>query len=386
LTSVASRAGAIEPTLIRELRDKARPTSLDFGLGQPDLAVAEPVRRALIEAIDAGQAPYSHNLGLWSTRQAIGAHYGLDGHQVMVTCGVQEALAVAVLGLVEPGDEVLVPEPGFPAYPNLVRLAGATPVAYRLDVDHDFRLLPDAVEEALTDKTSLAILNSPSNPTGAVCAPADLGSVLELLAARGVRYVSDEIYEDYVWDGEHASVTDLDPALAGGVKLGGLSKSHHMMGWRIGWLLGAAGLVAALKPLHQHLVTCAPTPAQHAAEAALARHRELLAPTLETFSGRRALACRLARQLEAVSLVSPAGAFYLFLDVRAYTGGDPATCSLSLAESLLEQHDVVVIPGSGFGAAGEGFVRVAYTVGEETIAEGFERMAEFFHHLATQIS
>lgn len=379
MNGVSKIARAIEPTLIRELRDKARDTSLDLGIGQPDLAVAEAVRGALVEHIGAGVAPYSHNLGFWETREAIAAHYGVDAENVMVTCGVQEALAVAIMGLVEEGDEVLVPDPGFPAYPNLVRMAGATPVPYRLDPDADFRLVPDNVEAALTDKTTAIVLNSPSNPTGATHAREDLQEVLALLAERGVRWISDEIYEDYIYDGRHHSVLDFTDGLSGGVKLGGLSKSHHMMGWRLGWMIGPAEWVADLKPLHQHLVTCAPTPAQQAAVVALNRHDELFAPTFETFQGRRDLACRLAGELPDVGFVAPQGAFYLFLDVRAYTEAAESglQTSLALAEALLDSHDVVTIPGAGFGAAGEGFLRIAYTVKESLIEEGFRRIGDF---------
>lgn len=398
MNPLSSRAQGIRPTLIRELRDKARPTSLDFGIGQPDLPVAEPVRQALVDAVDQGRAPYTHNLGVWETREAIAAHYAarsgahaesLRADNVMVTCGVQEALAVAVLGLVEPETEVLVPDPGFPAYPNLVRMAGATPVPYVLDPNDDFRLVPEWVERAMSPQTSAIILNSPSNPTGAVHDADDLAAVVELCAERGVRWISDEIYEDYIYDGAHAGVLDYDPGLAGGVKLGGLSKSHHMMGWRMGWLVGPADWVDGLKPLHQHLVTCAPTPPQHAARVALAHHDELMGQTLEVFSRRRQLACELAGELPGVAFTDPQGAFYLFLDVRAYTeaaaaaDGSPSA-SLALSEALLAQKDVVTIPGSGFGPAGEGFLRVAYTVGEDRIADGFERMGEFFADLESK--
>ncbi len=383
-------AHRIRPTLIRQLRDKARPTSLDFGLGQPDLPVAEPVRRALIEAVERGQAPYTHNLGEWETRAAIAAHYGVEPDNVMVTCGVQEALAVAVLGLVEPGDEVLVPDPGFPAYPNLVRMAGGTPVPYVLDPNDNFRLVSEWVEGALSDDTTAIILNSPSNPTGATHARADLEAVVELMAARGIRWISDEIYEDYVYDAGHVGVLDLDGGLDGGVKLGGLSKSHHMMGWRLGWLVGPADWIEGLKPLHQHLVTCAPTPAQYAARTALAHHEELMAQTLATFRRRRQRACDLAETLPDIEFTKPQGAFYLFMDVRAYTeaasrlNAGASSASLALAEALLHDQDVVTIPGAGFGPAGEGFLRVAYTVGEDTLAQGFSRMGEFFEDLNTK--
>mgnify|MGYP006295575643 CR=1 FL=1 len=357
---LSDRAQAIEPTLIREFRSKARPESLDLGIGQPDLCVPEPVRRAAIDAVDGGRAPYSDNLGLPSTRRAVAEHCGVDPDQTMITCGVQEGLAVAVLGLVEPGDEVLVPDPGFPAYPNLVRAAGATPVPYTLAPDDGFALQYDEVAEQLSGRTSAIVLNSPSNPTGTVVEAENLRRVVELLADHDVRWISDEIYSDYLYEGaEHVSPADFEQAPPG-VRLSALSKSMHVMGWRIGWLVGPSEWVAELKPLHQHLVTCAPTPAQHAAVAALENFQELFAPTLSTFEARRDLAVRRAGELPGVEPVRPEGAFYLFLDVRAYTRHTGS--SLELAEAILRDVDVVVVPGSGFGTGGEGFLRVAYTV------------------------
>ncbi|MGM0558085.1 MAG: pyridoxal phosphate-dependent aminotransferase [Myxococcota bacterium] len=375
---LSRRARAIEPTLIRQLRDKASPSSLDLGIGQPDLDVQEPLRRAVNDELLAGRAPYSHNLGLIEAREAVGAHYGVDGSRVMLTVGVQEALAVAILGVVEPGDEVLVPDPGFPAYPNLVRMAGATPVPYTLEANHDFRLDPDAILESITDKTSVVLLNSPANPTGTVIEEAPLRRLLEGLVERDVAWICDEIYEDYVYDGAFASVLDTldDPR---GIKLGGLSKSFHTMGWRLGWLIADEDVVEGLKPLHQHMVTCAPVPAQRAAIAALGQHEELFASTRRVFAARRDLVLELLDDLPGLACAPPQGAFYLFVDARDYTRhGDD---SLALAERILQEQDVVVIPGSGFGAAGEGFLRIAYTVAEPKLRDGFDRIKHFFEGL-----
>ena len=375
---LSRRAHAIEPTLIRELRDKANPSSLDFGIGQPDLSVPEPLRKAVSDDLLAGRAPYSHNLGLREARDAVGAHYGVDGSRVMLTCGVQEALAVAILGLVEQGDDVLVPDPGFPAYPNLVRMAGARPVSYRLEPDDQFGLDPDAIFEVITEDTSVVLLNSPANPTGTVFEGEPLRRLLDGLAERDVAWISDEIYEDYVYDGAFASVLDaLDDAR--GVKLGGLSKSFHTMGWRLGWLIADEQVVEGLKPLHQHLVTCAPVPAQRAAMAALGQHEALFGPTREIFDARRSLVLELLEAIPGLSCARPQGAFYLFVDARDYTrnGED----SLALAERILREQDVVLIPGSGFGSSGEGFLRIAYTVAEPTLREGFGRLKDFFEGL-----
>ena len=376
--SLSDAARAIRPTLIREFRARATSESLDLGIGQPDLPVPQPVRRAATEAIADGHAPYSDNLGLPATRRAVADHYGLEADQTMITCGVQQGLAVAIFGLVDPGDEVLVPDPGFPAYPNLVRAAGAEPVAYPLDPQADFALDPDAVAERITVDTTALLLNSPSNPTGRVHRPEAIAALVDLLAERGVRWIADDIYENYLYEGvEHTSPAALRAGHRGGLRLGGLSKSMHIMGWRLGWVTGPADWIGQLKPLHQHLVTCAPTPAQRAAVAALDDFGGLFGPTLETFAERRELAVERSRALPGIDAVSPEGAFYLFLDARSYTS-EGATDSLSLAEEILDETGVVLIPGSGFGAGGEGFLRVAYTVDCRRLAEALDHLDAFF--------
>ncbi|MBA2661272.1 MAG: pyridoxal phosphate-dependent aminotransferase [Bradymonadaceae bacterium] len=376
LLALSQCASAIEPTLIRTLRERARPDSLDLGLGQPDLLVASEVREAVAAHIAAGAAPYSANLGLGPTREAVASHYGVDAARVMITCGVQQALAVAIFGMIDAGDDVLVPEPGFPAYPNLVRAAGGRPVPYRLDCAKGWRLEAEAVERALTPKTRAIILNSPSNPTGAIFGRDDLKAVLDLVAGRGIAWISDEIYEDYIYGDRHHSPLDFGEHRDGGVKLGGLSKSHHMMGWRLGWLLGPEGLVEGLKPLHQHMVTCAPTPAQVAAVVALKHHERLVAETLAVFERRRAQTIAACRAIPGVDFAEPLGAFYLFLDVRAHA--NTLGTSLQLAYRVLDEANVVTIPGSGFGSGGEGFLRIAYTLDEARLGEALRRLKGFF--------
>lgn len=277
--------------------------------------------------------------------------------------------------MVEPGDEVLVPDPGFPAYPNLVRMAQASPVPYAL-TPGTWDLDPDAVAQAISPKTRAIVLNSPSNPTGTIASSEALRDVLAVCAEHGVVWISDEIYEDYIYgEATHLSPADLAAYKDDGFRLGGLSKSHHMMGWRIGWLTGSAEIVEGLKPMHQHLVTCAPTVAQIAGAAALGVHEDVVAQTMEVFRGRRRLSLEILSSIEGVE-VSPAhGAFYLFLDVHRLlrTGED----SLAMALALLAEEEVVVIPGSGFGPSGEGHLRVAYTIEEARLAEALGRLKRF---------
>ncbi len=379
MTLIASRrAAAIVPSMIRTLRDGARPSSLDLGLGQTDLPVSAPALDALRAHLAAPEvfAPYCPNAGDAACREAVAARYGCDIEQVLITCGVQQALALAILGMVNPGQEVLVPDPGFPAYANLVRMAGGEPVPYALDAQAHWRLDPQRVQDALSPRTAAIILCSPSNPTGAVHDPDDLAQTLALCAARGVAWISDEIYEDYVYDGlTHVSPASLADHREGGVRLGGLSKNHHMMGWRLGWMTGPASLLAQLKPLHQHLVTSAPTLSQRAGVAALAAHDALMPATLKRFEARRDLAQSLCEALPGVRCWPGQGAFYLLLDVRSFMTRFES--SLVMARSILKEIDVITIPGEGFGLAGRGHLRVAYALEEDTLREALGRLDAF---------
>ena len=378
--TLAERAGVIEPTMIRSLRAGMGPSTIDFGLGQTDLRISEAVRRWMAEQADGpGRTPYTPNAGSPEARRAVAQHMGVSPDQVLLTCGVQQGMALAILGLCDPGDEVLVPDPGFPAYDNLVRAAGATPVPYGLreptPEEPSWSLDVSAVVDAVGERTRMAVLNNPSNPTGAVYAASRLGEVVEALADRGVGYISDEIYEDYVWEGTFVSARDVLPDHRGGVVLSGLSKSHHLMGWRIGWLVGPSDVIRGLTPLHQHLVTCAPRPAQEAAVVALGEHDEAMEETRTVFGRRRK---RVLDALEGLPAgVEPAseGAFYLFVDVRPWLARFSTTAEM--AAQLLEEEDVMVIPGEGFGSRGLGHLRVAYTMGGEMLDEGLDRLRRF---------
>ncbi len=376
--SPSMRARAIEPTMIRSLRAGMGPSTIDLGLGQTDLAVGAAVRRQMREEL-AGEfrTPYTPNAGLDEARAAVADHVGAAVGEVMLTCGVQEGLAVAILGLCEEGDEVLVPNPGFPAYINLVRAAGAEPVEYPLRAPTagapGWDLDPDAVIDRISDSTRLLVLNNPSNPTGAVFGEASLQKVIDACRRRSIGWVSDEIYEDYVWTKNRVSAREIDDE--GGFVLSGLSKSHHMMGWRLGWMVGPAEAIADLTPLHQHLVTCAPRPAQQAAIASLADHVAVVERTRDIFAARRR---RVLEAFDGVGFGSAPtvdGAFYLFLDVRPWLEVFESTAEI--AARLLDEEDVMVVPGEGFGPAGLGHLRVAFTIGGEQLDEGLGRLRRF---------
>ena len=373
MTLLARRVRDIEPSMIRTFRDAATPASLDLGLGQTDLPYPTVVHDAVAAQLARGVAPYAPNLGLGALRDAVGAHYGVSGGHVMITCGVQEALAVALLGCVDPGDEVLCPNPGFPAYPNLIRMAGARPVPYDL-AQGTWQFDPDQIASLITPRTRAIVLNAPGNPTGQVFQKDLLFALMEVCHRHGIVWISDDIYEDYRYTPEPLHHPALMAHAPPGLRLGGLSKSHHLMGWRLGWMVGDPAWIEGLKPLHQHLVTCAPTIAQHAAIAALSVHHEVVAHALSVFGPRRQHALTWAARAGFSPPVAQ-GAFYLFLDLSPWLR--PGDTSLDFARALLQEEDVVVIPGSGFGQAGEGWCRLAYTLEVSRLEEAFGRIDAF---------
>ncbi len=366
---IAKGAQAIRPTLIRQVTDRAKPTSISLGLGQPDLEISEGAETFARAHLEAGTAPYTPNLGLAGARKAVGDHYGISAENVMLTCGVQEAMAVAILGLADPGDMVLVPDPGFPAYENLVRLAGATPKPYRLDPatwQPDLSTLTPELKNARA-----IVINTPSNPTGVSIKSEIFEQLISSCEENGTTWISDEIYEDIVFDGRHRSAREF---AENGVVLSGLSKSHCLMGWRIGWLTGPAETVEALKPLHQHLVTSAPVFSQHALIGALQDHDRQVEAMLTEFRARREVMCEGLANIPRTTFVQPDGAFYVFLNVEAYV----ETTTLDLAIEILDSCDVVTIPGEGFGDAGAGHLRLAFTRPIDELQEAIGRLQRFF--------
>ncbi len=377
--AIARRATVIEPTLIRTLRANMGSDTIDFGLGQGDLPVAPAVREQWQQEGEL-YAAYTPNAGLDKAREAVAEHEGCNRDEVMLTCGVQQGLAVALYGLCEEGDEVLVPDPGFPAYANLIRSAGATPVSYPLrppgQGERRWRLDVEALLSKLGDSTRAVILNNPGNPTGSVFKQGRLQAVIKGLAERDIPFISDEIYADYDW--ADAFVSSRTLAGAGpGITLSGLSKSHHLMGWRLGWMISDAETIEGLTPLHQHMVTCAPRPAQEAAITALANHGPVMAKNHRVFGERRQRVIELLGDDFPGLTEACGGAFYLFLDVRPWMEhfGDTVT----MARQLLQEEDIMVIPGEGFGDRGLGHLRIAYTIGEPELSEGLISMTRFLN-------
>jgi len=365
----ARRIEGLGITLLRTFLAGAPDDAVSLGLGQVDADVSPVVRAALAQADAATRAPYGPTAGDPALRRAIAATYGVDPDAVLVTCGVQEALAVALLGLVNPGDEVVVPRPAFPVYETLTRIAGGVVRGWDLSPNDRMRPTLAGLQAAVTDATQLVVLASPGNPTGAAARPAEWARIGAWLEDRGIPWLSDEIYVPLQGAGGHPSMRAHG---TGGLVTAGLSKTHALAGWRLGWLIVPEAVRTPLTALHQHLVTSAPSLTQQASLAAFgdegAAEVDALVATLDR---RRA---RAIAGLEACGFEVLSGDAGLFVWMRAPEGDDD---ELALATEILHDARVILIPGRAFGPAGRGHLRASIGVRDDDLDEALRRLAGF---------
>ena len=363
------RLQGIEKSVIRQLLDRARPGSINLGLGEPDLPTPEVIRRAAVKAIVEEQNGYTTHAGLQSLREKVAAQYPYleqRPERVVITAGSQESLYLALLTLVDEGDEVLLPNPGFVAYPTIVKMAGGTSRFYRLPRDKGFAFDADEFRRALTPRTKVVVCISPSNPSGRTLSKDDLANIADAVRDHGAYLVSDEIYRELYYTPERPE--SLSSFHDRTIVISGLSKSMSMTGWRLGWLCGDEAVVRAALVLHGYVTTCASTVSQKAALVAWTTEaEEARAVFRETFRARRDHMLGLIESELGMRAVTPEGAFYTMLDVSEY--GD----SMKVAEALLEER-VITVPGAGFGSEAERFLRVSFCADHETLTEGVRRI------------
>jgi aspartate/methionine/tyrosine aminotransferase len=368
----ARRLQGIEKSVIRQLFDRARPGSINLGLGEPDLPTPQVIRRAGARVITEEQNGYTTHAGLPALRERIAQDYrqmSITPEQVIVTAGSQEAMYLTLMTLVDEGDEVLLPNPGFVAYPTIVRMAGGTPMFYRLPAKGSFDFDADEFRRALTPKTKVVVCISPSNPTGRTIAPEHLATMAGALYGTNVFIISDEIYRDLYFTAERPQ--SISSYYDQSIVIGGVSKSYSMTGWRLGWLAGDENFIRSALVLHGYVTTCASTITQKAVlEAAWTKEADSdRAAMRDTFKKRRNYLLGLLKEELGLNAISPNGAFYTMVDMSRFGS------SMEMAELLLE-HGVITVPGSAFGSEGEGFLRVSFCADEPVLAEGVKRMAE----------
>ncbi len=364
------RLQGVAPTLIRQIFERALPDSINFGLGEPDLPTPDFMRQEAARVTLEEQNGYTNHAGLLPLREKIAEQYphlNLQPNQICVTVGSQEAMTAAFLGIVDDGDEVLIPNPSFPAYENCVKISGGEPIYYRLPADKDFGFDIEEFKSKITAKTKVAVVISPSNPTGKIFTPKDLRQIADVLKDTGIYLISDEIYSDlYFTDEKPRSASEFYDRT---IIVSGLSKSLSMTGWRVGWLASSqTDVVKAALTLHGFLTVCTSTISQKAsllgwtkeAEAAKAEARKI-------YQQRGEFLIDLLHKELNLRGTSPEGAFYTMVDVR-HLGDD-----LEVAENFL-QHRVITVPGIAFGTEAKGFLRVSFCNPEERMAEGVRRM------------
>ncbi len=380
--SLTARVQEVPPSGIRRFFDiiATMPQVISLGIGEPDFVTPEPIREAGRASIDAGKTGYTSNSGLAELREALAAHlerrYGVSYDpetEIIVTVGVSEALHLAAASLIEPGDEFLVPEPCFVAYPAVVRFADGRAVAVPTYVQNDFQLEAADLQKATTSRTRGLLVGYPNNPTGAVMGRERLEAIADFAATRDLVVLSDEIYDRLVYGVDHICMPSLPGMRERTILLGGFSKDYAMTGWRVGYACGPDHLIAGLRKVHQYIIMSAPTAAQYAALAALTdpAAESAVLEMLAAYDERRRT---IVDGLNNIGLPTfePRGAFYAFPDIRP-TGLDAESFSMR----LLKEHEVAVVPGEAFGEAGRGFVRCSYATALEKIEVALERIAAF---------
>ena len=353
----------------------------DFGAGEPDFDTPENIKQAAADAMRAGRTKYTAAGGVREIQRAIIDFYKRDfgteyqPGEVMVTAGGKQAIFNAVVTLINPGDEVLIPKPYWVTFPEVVVFAGGTPVFIETETT-DFLLTAEQVEQVITPKTKLIILNSPSNPSGRVLPPADFRRIMELTAERGIYVVSDECYLRFVYPpGEVFSAASLPAELRARLCIAGsFSKTYAMTGWRVGYALAPVEWTKAMLKVQGHSTSNANSIAQWAAVAALNGPQDSVASMLAEYTRRRAWLLEALKEIPGMKCSEPEGAFYAFPDVRGCLKNGLKT-SGDFAQALLEKEHVVVTDGAGFGT--EGFVRMSYATSMEQIQEGVRRIKQF---------
>jgi aminotransferase len=377
---ISSRVQSVPPSGIRRFFDIAATMKnvISLGIGEPDFVTPEPILRAGVASLERGETAYTSNSGTLELRQAVAKHLqrlygvGYDAEtELLITVGVSEALYLALTAILDPGDEVIVPEPCFVAYTPEVVFAGGVPVTIATKVEDNFQVTAEAIERKITPKTKALLIGYPNNPTGAVVSRENLIQIGQLAEQHDLLVISDEIYDRLVYGRAHVCFAALPGMRERTITLGGFSKDYAMTGWRLGYAAAPAELLAAMRKVHQYTIMSAPTTAQAAGLQALASGEPFVAEMVAEYDRRRRL---LVSGLNTLGLdcFEPGGAFYAFPSVERSGMSDN-----EFAEGLLQEEEVAVVPGSAFGASGQGYVRMAYATAYEKIEEALNRMARF---------
>lgn len=377
---IAQRARMVPPSGIRKFFDiiATMEEVISLGVGEPDFVTPDQIRRAGIRSLERGETHYSSNSGMLELREELAKQlaerYEVQYDpktEILITVGVSEALRISLLALVDPGHEVIVPEPCFVSYKPGIIFGGGVPVVLETRCEDGFQIAPQAIEAAITPHTKGLLIGYPNNPTGAVMPRDLLIEMAKIAEEHGLVVFSDEIYDRLVYGIEHTCFASLPGMRDRTVLLGGFSKAYAMTGWRIGYVAGNSEVIGAIRKLDQYAIMCAPTTAQVAAIEALRNGEEAVQAMVQEYDKRRRVIVKGLNHL-GLSCFEPRGTFYAFPSI-ARTG----LSSDEFSERLLFEEKVAVVPGSAFGECGEGFVRCSYAISLPDIEEALRRIGRF---------
>ena len=351
-------------------------------VGQPDFVTPWHIREKAIESLEQGRTYYTSNAGLLPLRQEIAAYMERRFHltynprdEIIVTVGGSEAIDLAVRACVNPGDEVIVPLPSFVCYGPIVSMAGGTPVYLPLKAENDFKLTAEELAAVITPKTKMVVLPFPNNPTGSILTEEELKPIADLLRDTNILVLSDEIYAELTYGRQHASIASLPGMQERTVIASGFSKAYAMTGWRMGYTLAPREITTQMYKVHQYAIMCAPTASQYAAIEAMQNGDEDVAYMRDEYDRRRKLIVKGLRDI-GIPCFEPEGAFYVFPEIGKFGLSSEDFCT-----RLLYENNVAIVPGTAFGACGEGFARISYAYSVRHITTALEKMEEFVKKL-----
>ena len=374
----------IKPSGIRKFFDivSEMKDAISLGVGEPDFDTPWHVRDEGIYSLEKGRTFYTSNAGLSELKEEIskyldrriGVHYN-PKDEIIVTVGGSEGIDIAMRAMLDPGDEVLIPQPSYVSYEPCCLLAGGKPVIIELKAENEFRLTKQELLDAITDKTKLLVLPFPNNPTGAIMEKEDLEAIAEVIVEKDIFVLSDEIYSELSYKGDHVSITSLPGMKERTILINGFSNAYAMRGWRLGYACGPKEFLTQMLKIHQFAIMCAPTTSQYAAVEAMRNGDEDVAKMREAYNQRRRYLMHAFKEM-GLECFEPFGAFYVFPCIKEF-----GMTSEEFATRFLEEEKVAVVPGTAFGDCGEGFLRISYAYSLENLKIALGRMANFVERL-----
>lgn len=368
--------------IVSEMKD-----AISLGVGEPDFDTPWHIRDEGIYSLEKGRTYYTSNAGLKDLKLEISRYlmrkqnieYNCN-NEILVTVGGSEAIDIGLRALINPGDEVLIPQPSYVSYEPCAILAGAKPVLIDLKPENEFRLTAQELRNAITDKTKLLILPFPNNPTGAILEKKDLEEIAEVVLEKDIYVMSDEIYSELTYKGEHISIVAIPGMKERTILINGFSKAYAMTGWRLGYACGPKFIIEQMTKIHQFAIMCAPTTSQYAAIEALKNGDDDVKEMRDAYNQRRRFLVHAFREME-LECFEPYGAFYIFPCIKEF-----GMTSDEFATRFIEEEKVAVVPGTAFGNSGEGYLRISYAYSLDNLKVAIERMSRFVKKLREEQS